>query len=50
MLADPGEAFSYGINIDWLGRVVEAVTGTAAWTRPSRRASPARSGWTRPRS
>ena len=27
MLADPGEAFIYGINIDWLGRVVEAVTG-----------------------
>jgi CubicO group peptidase (beta-lactamase class C family) len=27
MLADPGTAFSYGINIDWLGKVVEAVTG-----------------------
>jgi methyl acetate hydrolase len=27
MLADPGEAFNYGINIDWLGKVVEAVTG-----------------------
>jgi methyl acetate hydrolase len=27
MLADPGEAFVYGINIDWLGKVVEAVTG-----------------------
>jgi CubicO group peptidase (beta-lactamase class C family) len=27
MLADPGEAFIYGINIDWLGKVVEAVTG-----------------------
>jgi CubicO group peptidase (beta-lactamase class C family) len=27
MLADPGEAFIYGINYDWLGRVVEAVTG-----------------------
>jgi methyl acetate hydrolase len=27
MLADPGEAFSYGINYDWLGKVVEAVTG-----------------------
>ena len=24
---DPGEAFNYGINIDWLGKVVEAVTG-----------------------
>jgi CubicO group peptidase (beta-lactamase class C family) len=28
MLADPGEAFIYGINLDWLGRVIEAVTGT----------------------
>jgi CubicO group peptidase (beta-lactamase class C family) len=28
MLADPGQAFVYGINIDWLGQVVEAVTGT----------------------
>ena len=27
MLADPGQAFIYGINIDWLGKVVEAVTG-----------------------
>ncbi|HEX4660446.1 MAG TPA: serine hydrolase domain-containing protein [Streptosporangiaceae bacterium] len=27
LLADPGEAFIYGINIDWLGKVVEAVTG-----------------------
>ena len=27
MLADPGAAFIYGINIDWLGKVVEAVTG-----------------------
>jgi CubicO group peptidase (beta-lactamase class C family) len=27
MLADPGSAFIYGINIDWLGQVVEAVTG-----------------------
>jgi CubicO group peptidase (beta-lactamase class C family) len=27
MLADPGEVFIYGINIDWLGKVVEAVTG-----------------------
>ena len=27
MLADPGEEFIYGINIDWLGKVVEAVTG-----------------------
>ena len=28
MLSDPGERFRYGINIDWLGRVVEAVAGT----------------------
>ena len=27
MLADPGSAFIYGINIDWLGKVLEAVTG-----------------------
>jgi len=27
MLADPGQAFNYGINADWLGQVVEAVTG-----------------------
>ena len=28
LLADPGTRFNYGINIDWLGRVVEAVAGT----------------------
>jgi len=27
MLTDPGEEFVYGINTDWLGKVVEAVTG-----------------------
>jgi len=27
MLHDPGTRFTYGINTDWLGRVVEAVTG-----------------------
>jgi len=27
MVGDPGEAFIYGINIDWLGKVLEAVTG-----------------------
>jgi methyl acetate hydrolase len=27
LLADPGTAFIYGINTDWLGKVVEAVTG-----------------------
>ncbi len=27
MLTDPGEAFIYGINTDWLGQVVEVVTG-----------------------
>jgi CubicO group peptidase (beta-lactamase class C family) len=27
MVADPGTAFVYGINADWLGQVVEAVTG-----------------------
>jgi methyl acetate hydrolase len=28
LLHDPGERFTYGINTDWLGKVVEAVTGT----------------------
>jgi len=27
MVADPGTAFSYGISTEWLGQVVEAVTG-----------------------
>jgi CubicO group peptidase (beta-lactamase class C family) len=27
LLADPGEMFSYGINTDWLGKVVEAAGG-----------------------
>lgn len=27
MVADPGTRFEYGINIDWLGKVVEAVAG-----------------------
>jgi methyl acetate hydrolase len=28
LVADPGEKFEYGINIDWLGRVVEAASGS----------------------
>jgi CubicO group peptidase (beta-lactamase class C family) len=28
LVRDPGSAFVYGINTDWLGRVVEAVAGT----------------------
>lgn len=28
MLCDPGTRFNYGINTDWLGKVVEAVAGT----------------------
>ncbi|HVL84353.1 MAG TPA: serine hydrolase domain-containing protein [Pseudonocardia sp.] len=28
LLADPGTQFVYGINTDWLGKVVEAVAGT----------------------
>lgn len=28
MLCDPGSRFVYGINIDWLGRVIETVAGT----------------------
>jgi Beta-lactamase class C and other penicillin binding proteins len=27
LLADPGTKFNYGINTDWLGKVVEAVSG-----------------------
>ncbi len=27
LIADPGTVFEYGINIDWLGRVVEAASG-----------------------
>ena len=27
MVADPGTAFIYGINTDWLGKVIEAATG-----------------------
>lgn len=27
MVVEPGSRFNYGINTDWLGRVVEAVTG-----------------------
>lgn len=28
MVSDPGSRFVYGINLDWLGRVIEAVAGT----------------------
>jgi methyl acetate hydrolase len=27
LLADPGDVYNYGINTDWLGQVIEAVTG-----------------------
>jgi CubicO group peptidase (beta-lactamase class C family) len=27
LVSDPGEAWEYGVNIDWLGKVVEAVSG-----------------------
>lgn len=27
LVSDPGARFEYGINVDWLGRVVEAVSG-----------------------
>jgi CubicO group peptidase (beta-lactamase class C family) len=27
LLADPGTSFRYGINIDWLGRVIQSVSG-----------------------
>jgi methyl acetate hydrolase len=27
LLSDPGTRFNYGINLDWLGQVIEAVTG-----------------------
>ncbi|HZP14481.1 MAG TPA: serine hydrolase domain-containing protein, partial [Nocardioides sp.] len=29
MVADPGERFEYGISTDWLGEVVEKVSGTS---------------------
>ncbi len=29
LVADPGTAFIYGINTDWLGQVIEAVTGVS---------------------
>ena len=29
LVCDPGEAWEYGINIDWVGKVVEAVSGTS---------------------
>ena len=29
LLADPGSTFTYGINTDWLGKVVEAASGLA---------------------
>lgn len=29
MIAEPGSQFNYGINADWLGKVIEAVAGTA---------------------
>ncbi|MGI9030814.1 MAG: serine hydrolase domain-containing protein [Ilumatobacteraceae bacterium] len=29
LLADPGTTYEYGINTDWLGKVVEAVSGVA---------------------
>lgn len=28
LVAEPGTKFEYGINTDWLGRVVDAVAGT----------------------
>jgi CubicO group peptidase (beta-lactamase class C family) len=28
LVCDPGEAWEYGISIDWVGKVVEAVSGT----------------------
>jgi CubicO group peptidase (beta-lactamase class C family) len=27
LLADPGERWDYGINVDWAGKMVEAVSG-----------------------
>ena len=27
LLHDPGERWSYGVNIDWVGRIVEALRG-----------------------
>ncbi|MDQ2709172.1 MAG: beta-lactamase family protein [Actinomycetota bacterium] len=47
MVSDPGACFRYGISTDWLGKVVEAVTGVGLDVA-SRKASPARWGWTTP--
>ena len=32
LIFEPGSAYEYGANIDWLGFVVEAVTGQDLWT------------------
>lgn len=45
LVVDPGSEFVYGINTDWLGKVVEAVAARRS-TSPSATASRSRSGWT----
>ena len=49
LVADPGTMFEYGINTEWLGKVIEAASGQTL-DGSSPRTSPGRSGWTRPRS
>ena len=44
LLFDPGDAWEYGINIDWCGQVVEGVRGKR-WVRLLRSASSIRSAW-----
>jgi methyl acetate hydrolase len=44
LLADPGTAFIYGINTDWLGQVVEAVTGSPGCGHQAGHHRPARHG------
>jgi methyl acetate hydrolase len=46
LIDDPGTRFEYGINIDWLGRVIEAAAGTTL-DDAIRTASPSPSAWRR---
>jgi len=45
MTSDPGTRFGCGINIDWLGQVIEAVSAGSRLTVMSSSTSPGRSAW-----
>ena len=45
---DPGERWEYGINIDWVGRIVEEVSAAEARRRICASASSRRSAWAIP--